>query len=139
MSSEQNKELIRKELEAWNNKDLAAFDQLFAPNYVHHDPAQPEVTDLEGMKQFAQVMWTAYPDFNAKLESLVADEHLAVKRYTLTGTHQGDFAGMPATGNQISATGMTMFRIEDGKIVESWWNYDLMSMMQQLGAIPQTA
>jgi steroid delta-isomerase-like uncharacterized protein len=139
MSAEQNKELIRQELEAWNNKDLAAFDRLFARNYVHNDPSQPEVTNLEGMKQFAQGIWAAYPDFNAKLESLVADEDLVVKRYTMTGTHQGEFAGVPPTGNRVSFTGMTMFRIEGGKIVEAWWNYDVMSVLQQIGAVPQTA
>ncbi len=139
MSVEKNKELIRREVDAWNNKDLAAFDELYAPTYVHSDPAQPEIRDLDGMKMFAQTMWETYPDFHATLDSLVGDDDLVVKRYTLTGTHQGSMAGEPATGNSIKLTGMTMFRVKDGKIVESWWNYDMMSILQQLGLAPANA
>jgi predicted ester cyclase len=80
----------------------------------------------------------AYPDFHIRLESLAGDGDLVVKRYVVTGTHQGELGGLPPSGNKIEFTGMTMFRVKNGKIVESWWNYDLMTNLQQIGAIPQS-
>jgi steroid delta-isomerase-like uncharacterized protein len=139
MTTDVNKKVVQAHMDAWNKLDPNAFDELFAPGYVHHDPTQPEVRDLRGLKQFAQAIWTAYPDFNGRVDRVIAEGDLVAKQYTINGTHKGEFAGLPPSGNKVSFTGVTIYRLENGKIAESWWNYDVMSVMQQIGAIPAPA
>lgn len=139
MSIEEIKSSVRAHMDAWNNKDQQSFEDLFAPGYVHHDPAQPDVTDLTGFKLFALGIWSAFPDFFGTIDHLVAEGDVVAKRFTLTGTHLGRFAGVPATGARMSITGIAFYRFEGGKIAETWWNYDMMSLMRQIGAVPLPA
>jgi steroid delta-isomerase-like uncharacterized protein len=139
MTTDVNKKVVQAHMDAWNKFDPNAFDELFAPGYVHHDPNQPEVRDLQGLKQFAHAIWTAYPDFNGRIDRVIGEGDLVAKQYTANGTHKGEFAGLPPSGNKVSFTGVTIYRFENGKIAESWWNYDVMSVMQQIGAIPAPA
>jgi steroid delta-isomerase-like uncharacterized protein len=131
---EANKEIVRRVVEElWNQRNIDLADELMAAEYVHHDPTNPTVADLEGYKQWYPTMVGAFPDGQLTIDDMVAEADLVAKRYTVTGTHTGDEAfGIPATGNQFAYTGITIYRIADGKIVETWWSADMMGLIQQL-------
>lgn len=114
-------------------------EDCYATTYVHHDPANPGVRDWSGLKEAFRDYFAAFPDSHVVIDDLIAEGDKVVKRWTSRGTHQGVFAGIPATGKQVSFTGTTTYRVGGGKIVEAWWSYDLFGMLQQLGAIPAPA
>jgi steroid delta-isomerase-like uncharacterized protein len=137
MSAEENKAVVRRSVEeGWNTGDVANADQFYAPDYVHHDPTQPQARDLQGLKEWALGMAAAFPDVQTAIEDLIAEGDRVVKRYTIRGTHRGELLGIPPSGKQIAVPGVTIYRLEGGKIVEGWWHSDALGLLQQLGAIP---
>ena len=92
--------------------------------------------DAEGHRQFSQAMVTAFPDLDRRIEDLFADGDRVAVRWTATGTHTGDFMGIPPSGTTATSSGITIFRIADGRIVEEWGHSDMLGLLQQLGAIP---
>ena len=90
------------------------------------------------MKQFLALNFQAFPDFNVTVEDVIAEGEKVVSRYTFRGTHQGETEefGSP-TGRQFELEGISMHRFEDGKIVEDWERYDNLSVLQQLGLVPE--
>jgi len=137
MSVEENKADTRRAIEEfWNQGNMALLDEFWAPNYINHDPTNPEVRDLEGFKQWVIAARTAFPDFNVIIDDLIAEGDKVVTRWTFRGTHKGEFGKIPATGKQVTFTGITISRFVDGKTVESWWSDDDLGLLQQLGVIP---
>jgi len=136
--SEENKELERRIYEEiYNKKNMAAIEQFVATDWVCH-PWPPGVPPgLEGMKQQDTLTKKAFPDMQVKLEDIVAEGDKVACRWTATATHKGEFMGMPATGKQVTITGIHIDRIAGGKIVETWNYSDMMEVMQQLGMKPQ--
>ena len=142
MSTEENKAVVRRWFEAFNKGKeaaMAAVDELFAPTYVGHGTGVVPDVDRAGAKQMAQAYFTAFPDLHLAVEDLIAEGDKVVVRATISGTHQGDFMGMPPTGTQVSFTATAIDRFEAGKFVESWGDVDMLGFLQQLGAIPQMA
>ena len=139
MSTEDNKALIRRLFEeGWNQGNLATLDELMAPNFVDHSPIVPNLSPgSEGYKQFVVASRTAFPDFWVAIEDSIAEGDTVVMRITWGGTHQGAWLGIPPTGKQLAGTGIYIFRIAGGKVVDRWGNQDDLGMMQQLGVIPQ--
>ncbi len=91
---------------------------------------------LDGTKQ-ALTMWrAAFPDLTVTAEEMIAEGDKVAVRTVVRGTNSGEFMGMPATGKQVTMTGIEILRIADGKVVERWGELDMMGMMQQLGVIP---
>lgn len=126
--------------EIWNKKNVDAVDELMAANYVHNDLSSPPVTNgAEGYKQFVRYYLAAFPDVHFTVHDEVAMGDMEATRWTVSGTHQGDLPNIPKTGRRFSVTGMSMGRIENGKFVESWNNWDALGLMQQLGAVPSVA
>lgn len=137
MSPEENKAIVRRSVdEFWNTGNLAAIDELYAPSYVGHDPSGLHAGDLDGFKQSARAIFTGVPDLQVTIDDMVAEGDRVVKRWTARGTHKGEYMGIPATGNQITVTGIDVYRIAGDKIEECWSNSDALGMMQQLGVIP---
>jgi steroid delta-isomerase-like uncharacterized protein len=137
MSVEENKADTRRAIKGfWNQGNMALLDEFWAPNYINHDPTNPEVRDLEGFKQWVIAARTAFPDLNVTIDDLIAEGDKVVTRWTVRGTHKGEFGKIPATGKQVMFTGITISRFVDGKTVESWWNDDDLGLLQQLGVIP---
>jgi steroid delta-isomerase-like uncharacterized protein len=138
--SEENKALIRREIEEVFSAqgDLDVADEIFAPEYVSHDPISPEEVrgGPEGAKEFAMMYRNAFPDVQLSIEDQIAEGDKVVTRWIGSGTHLGELMGIAPTGNQVRVAGMTISRIEEGKIAEEWEIYDALGMMQQLGAIP---
>ena len=137
--SEANKDLARRFMEeVWNKENVDFIDKVVASNYVVHDPNSPEGISggVEGAKQFVEMYRSAFPDTQMTVEDLVAEGDKVVTRWTARGTHQGVLMGIPPSGNRVEVTGISVDRIEGGKFVESWSNYDTLGMMQQIGAVP---
>ena len=136
--SEENKTLVRRSFEeVFNQGNLDAVEEIFASDYVLHDPTSPEeIRGTEGMKQYVSMYRSAFPDLQQTIEDQIAEGEKVATRLTGRGTHQGDLMGIPPTGNRVEAPGIVINRISGGKIAESWANYDAMGMMQQLGVIP---
>ena len=135
--SEQNKEISRRVFDVFNNAaDLSALDEVVAGDVVDHNPMPDQKPGLEGMKQLISGMRAAFPNMSVTVDDIIADGDRVVARWTGTGTHNGEFMGIPATGNNVTVTGIGIDRIDGGKIVEHWEQFDAMGMMQQLGAIP---
>ena len=107
MSVEDNKALVRRSIEGENRADLGMVEDCYATNYVHHDPDNPAVQDWLGLKQSFLGYFAAFPDGYVVIDDLIAEGDKVVKRWTSRGSHQGEFAGIPATGKQVSFTGTT--------------------------------
>jgi len=136
MSLEENKVIVNRSTEGlWNKGNMAVIDELYATDFVIHDPLQGD-GDLEYFKQYARGVLTGIPDLHIATDDLIAEGDQVVKRWTARGTHKGNFMGVPATGNRIEVTGIEIFRIAGGKIAEIWSNMDSLGLMQQLGVIP---
>lgn len=136
MTAEQLKSNLRRGFEeGMNQRNFAVFDELLAPNYVNHTLPAP-VPGPAGMKAVVEMFVTAFPDFRVVVEDLLCDGNLLSTRGYFTGTHQGDFQGIPPTGKTIKAGYIDMWRAENGKFVENWAQLDLLGLMQQLGALP---
>jgi steroid delta-isomerase-like uncharacterized protein len=112
-------------------------DELIAADAQGHDPALPgPVVGPEGLKEAARGYRVAFPDLTLTVVQSVAEGEYVASRWTSRGTHKGELFGIPATGKQATVTGISIDRWKDGKIVESWTNWDTLGLLQQLGAVP---
>jgi steroid delta-isomerase-like uncharacterized protein len=119
--------------EVWNQKNRDAIDEVIATDYVHHDPQAADIPPgIDGYKQFVERYMSAFPDLKMKIEDEVIAGDSIVTRWTATGTQTGELPGRPPTGGKISVQGITIARLRDGKIVESWNNWDALGMTLQL-------
>jgi predicted ester cyclase len=138
--SEENKAVARRVVEELFNHDgnLDAADEIFAPDYVGHEPAFGDLHGVEAVKQFAATERQAIPDLKNTIEHMVAEADKVVTRFRGRGTHTGETEAFgPPTGNRYEVTGITIQRFAEGKIVEDWTVFDALGMMQQLGLIPE--
>jgi steroid delta-isomerase-like uncharacterized protein len=138
VTAEENKALVRRSFEeVFNQGNLDAVEEIFASDYVLHDPTTPEeIRGIEGMRQYVSIYRTAFPDLQQSIEDQFAEGEKVATRLIGRGTHQGELLGIPPTGNRVEAPGIVINRISGGKIAESWANYDALGMMQQIGAVP---
>jgi|SRR5919107_2551367 steroid delta-isomerase-like uncharacterized protein len=134
--SEENKAIVRRWVEAFNEGDLDAVDDLLTDCYVRHDPNSPEVRGPEEEKQLIAMYRSAFPDLRFTVEDMVAEADKVATRVGISATHEGELLGVPSSGRRLSFTAMELYRLEEGKIDEQWVNVDTLGMMQQIGAIP---
>ena len=141
MSAESNKALSRRVLEeAFNAGNIDVIDELVTTDFVNHDAALPEaMIGPEAAKATISGYRTAFPDLRITIEEQIADDQGVATRWSAKGTQEGELMGMPATGKQATVTGITIDRIVDGRIAESWTNWDTLGMLQQLGVVPALA
>jgi steroid delta-isomerase-like uncharacterized protein len=140
MTSEQNKAIVRRAFEEPWEGNLDIVDELVASDYVGHDPATPEpLHGPEGVKEFISTYRTAFPDARIRVEEQLAEGDLVATRWSGRGTHEGELMGIEPTGRRVSVSGLTISRLEGGKIVEEFQNWDTFGMLQQLDAIPVMA
>lgn len=116
-----------------NGCRLEAMAELVSPDFVDHAPLPGLPSDLSGLRQRLQMLHRAFPDFHSTICDLVAENDKVVAFVLSTGTHQEDFAGVPATGRQFTIQEIQILRIVDGKMVEHWQVADLFGMLVQLG------
>lgn len=134
MSQQENIAATQRLGEAVNSGNLEVLREVFAANAIDRDPAPDQAPGPEGFIDFFTGFRAAFPDLSISVEQLVADEDNIAIAYTITGTHQGDFLGIPATGRSIKARGLQIARFENGQIVERWGSSDQLGILQQLGA-----
>jgi steroid delta-isomerase-like uncharacterized protein len=133
--SDENKALALRSWEIVNRRDLDAIQEFYAPDLVWHEPDQ-DIHGSEEAKRFLATYFRAFPDLTHAVEDVIAEADKVVTRYTLSGTHRGETEEFgPPTGKHIELEGITIHRIEDGKIVEEWERYDNLSVLQQLGLV----
>ena len=136
--SADNKALVRRYVEeVLNKKNLALIDELVAPTFIDHDSSMPDAKGAEGVKRLAAMVHASFPDLHFTVEDMVAEGDKVVYRYTVRGTHQGDFMGIAPTGKQFAVTGIHIYRVGDRKFQEEWENWDMLGLMRQLGVLPQ--
>jgi steroid delta-isomerase-like uncharacterized protein len=132
---EQNKAISRRWREEADKGNWGIVEELVSPNFVMHMPGSPPI-NREGALQFFKIFYDAFPDMHHTFDDFVAEGDKVALRFTVNGTHKGDFQGIPPTGKTVKISGSVVDRIVDGKIVEHWSLMDTMGMMQQLGVIP---
>jgi len=139
VSADTNKEIVRRVgVEPWEG-NIGVIDELVAADYVGHDPAQPEMHGPEGIKGFVTSYLAAFPDGKITIDDQLAEGDLVATRWTGRGTQQGELMGIPATGKEVTISGITISRVKNGKVVEEWSNWDTLGMLQQLGVVPEMA
>ena len=139
--SEQNKAIVRRLFEElWNKGNLSLADQLFTPNYTHHDSSSPDFGHgPESERKRATLYRTAFPDLQLTIEDIIAEGETVMARWSCRGTHKGDLSGIAPTGKQFTISGVSIARLANGKLAEGWVNWDAQGLMQQLGIVPELA
>ena len=134
---EANKELAKKSMvEIWNEGKIDLADELLADNYVDHNAPPGLPPGKEGFKQLVNMYKTAFPDVKFAIDFQVAEGDRVATRYTAVGTQSGELMGYPASGKQATVRGIIINRIENGKIAESWENFEMYEMLVQIGMLP---
>jgi steroid delta-isomerase-like uncharacterized protein len=132
-AEERNKALVREFFEvAWVNGNVDAVDEFMAAEYVEHPRPSTLPPGTEGLKQLIASYRTAFPDLKMTLDDIFAEGEMVAFRWSVSGTHLGDWLGVPPTGNHVTATGITLFRIAGEKVVESWTSIDLSPTEEEL-------
>lgn len=135
--SEANKALLRRFYEeVFTKGNLDVIDEISEPNFIDHNPAPGQEPGIQGIKKSLMEYRAAFPDLQITVEDMIAEGDKVVARITATGTHKGEFAGIPATGKRASISVIDIVRVANGKAVERWGIEDNMGLMQQLGVIP---
>ena len=138
---EENKKIVRRFLlDIYNTGKIELVGEVCGDDYVWHGEAGPteknEVRGLENFKEALSDFKNAMPDAKVTIHDMVAEGDKVVVRITETGMHTGaPFAGVPPTGKRITWTGICIYRIANGKLVEEWFNEDSLSILQQLGGL----
>jgi steroid delta-isomerase-like uncharacterized protein len=136
--SEENKDVVRRWIEAYNERDLEAEAGVLSPGFVAHVSAAPgPLEGLETWRQFTAPFTEAFPDLRLTIQDIAAEGDTVAARVAFRGTHRGEFQGIPPTDKEVAFSSMEFNRVMDGKVEEHWVELDLFGLMQQLGAIPE--
>jgi len=131
---EQNKALVKRFYEEFDKGNAEIFKELFAPDYAYYTPSNsPKPMSREEIMELMKMFFEAFSDSIWSIEDLIAAGDKVIVRFIYRGTHEGEFQGIPATGNKIEMSGILITRIENGKIVEDRDESDMLGFMQQLG------
>ena len=134
MSLEENKAVVRRFIEAYNNRNLGLIDDFVAPDYVDHT----NKVGREGLKQLFAMGLNAFPDWHETIEDIIAEGDKVWVRLAYTGTHKGGFMGLAPTGKKITSKAVDIYRIVNGKLAEYWNVTDNVNILKQTGAIEIT-
>jgi steroid delta-isomerase-like uncharacterized protein len=137
--SELNKNVVRRLVEeVWNKGNLPLADELFTPNYAHHDSSTPDVGRGPASEKKRAILYrTAFPDIQLTIEDIIAEGEMVMARWSCRGTHRGDLSGIAPTGKRFNISGVSIARFAGGKMAEGWVNWDALGLMQQLGVVPE--
>ena len=136
MGTEENKAIVRRFVEQIPNLgNTAASDELLADGFQLHFPDMPVVVGIDAFNEIPTAIRTAFPDMVETIEELIAEGDRVVERFTLRGTHLGEFMGVAPTGNQVSWTAMAEYRLDGGRIAECWVEANLLGLAVQTGVV----
>ena len=139
---EENKAIAQRFIQVWGQGDLGIIDELASPTFSVYYPSFPQVIKgSETFKALLGVLRSGFPDINIYIEDEIAEGDKVVISWSISGTHQGtlqggNLKGIPPTGKNVKWTGITIYKITDGKVIEEKGEEDTYGLMQQLGAIP---
>jgi steroid delta-isomerase-like uncharacterized protein len=139
MSAVDNKSVNLRWIQAFNERDWTTEAAYRTSDYVAHMSGMPMPLNNDAWNAFMVEFTQAFPDAQISVEASMAERGLVASRWTIAGTHGGSFQGVPATGRLISFAGCDFSRVVDGKVAEHWAQFDLMSVLQQIGALPAPA
>jgi len=132
-----NVALMRRYIEeVWNKGNYAVVNELMSPSSVAHDPMAGDLTGPEAVIAQVREYRSAYPDLHFRIEDIAALGDKVFLRYTATGTHKGPIMGVPPSGRSAAISGMTLARLANGKLVESWAQWDTLKFLAELGLLP---
>lgn len=135
MSAEENKTVVRRYLEdVWSQGDLDAADEIVTAAVVFRSPLR-QIEGLAAFKQFVAGVRTVFPDIHFTTDNLIAEGDRVAARWAMTGTQEGDFMGIPASGRHFTVPGVSILRLSEGQVAET----ELFWEMEQLGAAPTQA
>lgn len=134
MTSEQNKAIVCRFWKAYEANDQTTLNFVLAPDFVAQTPSSPEAQTREQHLQGISMFNRAFSDRHFTVDEMIAEGDTVATRTTLRGLHTGEFQGQPATGKPIAATGLTIERIRDGRIVERWFSFDVVGVMRELAS-----
>jgi predicted ester cyclase len=139
--TEKNKQLIRRLMEEMDKGNLYAVDEVYAADYVDHNPSQIRemLPGIEGIKHAFKLLYAAFPDTAHKIEDIVAEGDKVVARISATATHTGEIFGVKPAGKKVELRSIVIYRIIDGKIVERWVAQQGPGVLQQIGATVPTS
>ncbi len=137
MSAEENKAIVRQFIERVANQgNLDRTFEFISPELVDHAGAAGQAPGIENSMRAASLFRSAFPPWRSEIEDMFSEGDQVVFRGTSSGTHQGEFMGIPPTGKQISMSGVHIMRLSNGKVIEHWAPSDMMGFMQQFGITP---
>ena len=129
--------VLRYVAQFWNGKDIAGLEETHHSEAIGHNPSIPGLSTYDSYKQACLAYLIAFPDFHVTVDAIFAEADKVVVRWTATGTQQGELLGIPASGKAVTFTGMTMYRMADDKIAETWWAYDALGVVQTITSGPE--
>ena len=136
MSLQENKALVRRFVEEVQNQhNIEALDKFFSQDFVDYG-GMTNPPNFEGAKVFLAMTLAAFPDWHFTIHQQLAEGDKVMTHKTFQGTHQGPFMGIPATGKQVAFDVIDIFTVANGKLTDHWAVADMLSLMQQLGAVP---
>lgn len=139
MGIQANKARMERFVEFINTASVALADDLVSPDAVFHVPGRPEpVSGPQGYLAIIAMMRGGFPDIQWTVEQMVAEGDAVAARFVMRGTHRGDFFDVPPTGRKIEVRALNFYRWTNGQIVEEFGQPDMMSLLQQIGALPDT-
>jgi steroid delta-isomerase-like uncharacterized protein len=138
MAPDQHTELVRQYLDAFNDRDRERLAGLLAEDVVEHG-IHEELHGPEAVVEFLDAHFEAFPDYSGSAGAIVADGDLVAVRYTVEGTHTGEYQGVEPTGHRVEWTGIAMYRVEDDRIAEIWIEEDRLGLLEQLEVVDRPA
>ena len=138
MTKEEMKALSRRFLEAFGANDQSTLKDVLDPDMRLHVSSASGIVDRETHLQGINAFSAAFSNLQLTIKDQIAEGDRVVTRFTWQATHSGDFQGLPPIGKQVAVDAISIERVEDGRIVERWFIQDVLSLMQQLGTLPQS-
>jgi steroid delta-isomerase-like uncharacterized protein len=137
--SEENKTLTRRMMmDVWQDGKLEKVDEYYSENFISHNETPGIPQNREGLKMYAGMLRAAFSAGKISVDDQISEGDTVVTRWSSTSTHSGDFMGIPASGKEVAVTGISISRFDDGKIAEEWGEADMVGLMQQVGAMPDS-
>lgn len=130
---EQNKAIVQRILEEGDKKNLGILDEVCTPDYKYRFPSNAEPINIEEHKALWQSFNVAFPDLTHNIKEIYANGDIVVARIIISGTHEGEFIGLPPTGKKVEFSAIEIFRFSDDKVADFWADADLLGLYQQLG------
>ncbi|WP_152039359.1 ester cyclase [Salinigranum salinum] len=134
----EHKDLVRRYLNAFNDRDHETLAELLAEDVVEHG-VHDELHGVDEIVDFLQAHFEVFPDYSGTTEAMVAEGDTVAVRYRVSGTHSEEYRDVDPTGHTVEWTGMAMYRIEDGRIAEIWLEENRLGLLEQLEAVDPPA